>query len=387
MLAGLALSSSLATGLALSRGRIARQAGLATAIMSTIALSQIAKELKRKHENSIAVLIRGGADISARTGQGETPAMLARRLGYVNTANAMKPPPPMPLHEAARKGNIDEVRKRLNAGIDPNARSPAGMTPLHGATRSGRVDLIALLLAAGADPDPTFDGETALHVAARNANIGAMIALLDAGADANADDRARETPLHEAAKAEPANASRKSQDVVRCAEGISLLLEAGSRPEETDQRGSTPLHVTAAGGFPETVTALVTGGAPLSTPNAQGETPLHLAIGSTQWENALALITLGTDPHAPLPDGRTALDRAREMQPENESDEDTQARARVIVALQAATECLLSVDNVRGQRDSPTRCPADPVIHGVAAPAAPARHETAVTGDPKPRNR
>ena len=77
-----------------------------------------------------------------------------------------------------------------------------------------------------------------------------MRALLAAGADANADDRQGETPLHEAAKAEPANASPSPEEVARCVEGITLLLDAGSRADETDRGGSTPLHVTSSDGFP-----------------------------------------------------------------------------------------------------------------------------------------
>ena len=117
-----------------------------------------------------------------------------------------------------------------------------------------------------------------------------------------------------------------------------LLLDAGSRADEPDLGGSTPLHVTSSEGFPETVAALVTGGAPLNPPNDQGETALHLAIGSMQWENALVLIELGADPHARLPDGRTALDRARDLPSQGGSDGGASARARVIAALQGATE-------------------------------------------------
>ena len=337
-LAGLALFGAAGTGLALSGGRLARQTGLAMTLLSAAALAHGAKELERKLHNSVRLLMRAGADATARNDQGQTPVMLATRLEYPDTAKAMEAHMPAQLHEAARTGNAEAAVNLMNAGVDPNIRSAGGLTLLYAAAQSGHANVIAVLTAAGADPGARHHGETPLHVAARHADIAAMRALLAAGADPNADDSHGETPLHEAAKAEPANAGRRPEAVARCVEGIILLLGAGSRAGETDLGGYTPLHVTTLDGFPETVDALVAGGAPLNTPNNEGETALHLAIGSVQWDNAIALIHLGADPHVKTPDGRTALDYALGTPMHGFSDAAAKARARVVAALRSAME-------------------------------------------------
>src|SRR5215813_15241125 len=55
------------------------------------------------------------------------------------------------LHEAARRGNLDAVRRLLEHGADPNAREPGdNTTPLHWAAAHGHVDIVRALLDAGA---------------------------------------------------------------------------------------------------------------------------------------------------------------------------------------------------------------------------------------------
>ena len=55
------------------------------------------------------------------------------------------------LHEAAKTGKIDKVRKLLNEGHSVNALdSRFGLTPLHFAVRNGRVEVAQLLIENGA---------------------------------------------------------------------------------------------------------------------------------------------------------------------------------------------------------------------------------------------
>lgn len=61
------------------------------------------------------------------------------------------------LIEAAAAGNLDKLRRALDAGEDPHAELPSGRTALHLAVSTGRSDIACALLFAGLDVE-TRDG-------------------------------------------------------------------------------------------------------------------------------------------------------------------------------------------------------------------------------------
>ncbi|MBT9520140.1 MAG: ankyrin repeat domain-containing protein [Dechloromonas sp.] len=101
-----------------------------------------------------------------------------------------------PIHDAARAGNGDDVRRLLKA--DPKQRE----------VRTGQ-------------------GSTPLHLAATNPDTTAMKALIAAGADVMARDNDGATPLHMAAYS-----SR--------AKNVQILLEAGADPFAKTDNGRDP---------------------------------------------------------------------------------------------------------------------------------------------------
>jgi ankyrin repeat protein len=72
------------------------------------------------------------------------------------------------LHEAAKTGNIDRVRKLIGEGHSVEAvDSRFGLTPLHYAVRNGRVEAARLLIENGASLNqPSAQGITPLDWAA-----------------------------------------------------------------------------------------------------------------------------------------------------------------------------------------------------------------------------
>lgn len=90
-----------------------------------------------------------------------------------------------PIHDAARIGNGEAVRKLLQA--DPKQRdvkTELGSTPLHLAAMNPDTSAMKALIAAKADPNARDnDGATPLHMAAYASRPEHVRLLLEAGAD------------------------------------------------------------------------------------------------------------------------------------------------------------------------------------------------------------
>ena len=96
------------------------------------------------------------------------------------------------LHGACFKGDIEAVKRHLDAGEDVD-EIDGGRTPLHVACLSGgHKEIVELLIANGADVNTNDSGGTPLHHAATKEIAELLIAK---GADVNAEDEAGETPL------------------------------------------------------------------------------------------------------------------------------------------------------------------------------------------------
>ena len=113
-----------------------------------------------------------------------------------------------PLHDAAWKGNIAEIRQLVTAGADVNAQDDLGATALYWAARGGhrlgphqcigeapgRPEVIDALLQLGADPNiqdrrpkgfGRSSGWTPLFVSLHHEQFSSARALLEHGADPN----------------------------------------------------------------------------------------------------------------------------------------------------------------------------------------------------------
>lgn len=174
------------------------------------------------------------------------------------------------LVEGARTGNLDEVRRLLDA--DPSLarqRLIDGESPLMAALYRGHGAVVTALIDAGADVDVfaaaatgrvedlrraltsetvngyAFDGWTPLHLAAFFGHLEASRLLLDAGADVRAVSRnsLRNTPLH------AATAGKHSEVAL-------VLLAGGADPSALDAGGFTPRRIAVENQLAAVVAAI-----------------------------------------------------------------------------------------------------------------------------------
>ena len=150
-----------------------------------------------------------------------------------------------PIHHAARRGDVEELRRLLAAGYPPDAIQWMGgdfeprRTPLHVLCRdcndrSGRVACFKLLRDAGANLEATDAVDyTPLHHSASRSDVEIVSLLIQAGVNLNARAHDGSTPLHLVQHVRNARA-------FDCCE---LLLKAGAAVNLTTQYGWTPLDI------------------------------------------------------------------------------------------------------------------------------------------------
>ena len=144
------------------------------------------------------------------------------------------------IHMAARKGDLEAVKRHLADGINVNAKDPhrrllgelLQSTPMHLAARLGHKEILELLIAKGGDVNAKEkDGDTPLHGAALRKDSAVL--LIAKGANVNAKGKYGETPLHRAAKSFNPNSIFK--------EAVQLLIDKGANVNAKDDKGRTPL--------------------------------------------------------------------------------------------------------------------------------------------------
>ena len=159
-------------------------------------------------------------------------------LRFLTSCTTTKTPLPQsvdayPLHDAAKEGNLEEIRRLLKSGTDVNMSGYRGWTALHWAVHSKHKDVVELLISSGASIDvKANDNKTPLHVAAERGPKDIAELLIEEGADIGAVDSGYEggTPLHWAAF--------RGQKAV-----AELLIERGADINLKDKLGLTPLDL------------------------------------------------------------------------------------------------------------------------------------------------
>ncbi|XP_057326523.1 ankyrin-3-like [Microplitis mediator] len=245
------------------------------------------KAIKNKQEKIVDLLIKYGADVSAKDEDGKTPLsfaiendnalltsqlLLSLKLDVAFNSTV--------LSDAVRRGSINVVKvliEQHDANVD--AADVYGRTALHytvlnengGCTDPSPEDdekkseIAALILYQGADVNAkTPEGETTLHFAALKGYSKVFNVLLQNHADKNCTDESDITPLHTAAE-------NGHKDIVE------ILSRMGADLDVQDVDGRTALHIAAAEGHKEIVEILLKYGSNVMIFNSLNETPLDCA--------------------------------------------------------------------------------------------------------------
>jgi ankyrin repeat protein len=238
----------------------------------------------QKHPEAADALIKGGADIKARSKAGFTSLLFAARVGDVESAKLL-----------------------LAAGADVNEKAPNGMTPLVLASASGQENVGIFLLDNGANPDARDElGATALHY-----TVTKGITALDQVRYANYVAHIFRPSLTNLVKALLAH---KANPNIAVEKPVPL---GGSR--STGVVGATPYLLAAASPDPEVMRLLAAAGADPKVKTRNGYTAVMLAAGLgrgqdfTDPEKAISLEAVriafdaGIDVNAANEDGLTAM--------------------------------------------------------------------------------
>ena len=192
------------------------------------------------------------------------------------------------IHEAAKAGNLAQVKELINQGADINSISGYKETVLHYAAESGNLELVQWLVNRGANLNALDNDEKSImHSAAESGNLRLVQWLIKQGFDINAKDYLGKTSLHYAAE-------NKRWELVR------WLIEQGCDVNERDKTMKTALHFAAQSGNLEIVKWLVENGADVNAKTEEyGGSILDSAIQETKnWEMVKWLLDHGADaPH------------------------------------------------------------------------------------------
>ncbi len=271
----------------------------------------------------VRLLLKSGANPNTAIATGETPLMTCARTGSVDAvkrlvefgANIEAREPKegqTALMWAAAEHHADVVKALLDAHADPRAHSKQGFMPIHFAAREGDLPVVQTLLAAGVDINILTEadkgavpaqgrtpsgliiggaktqgavGYTPLLVATVRAQVPLALWLLDHGADPNIMD-AGFTPLHWASTEWETYTANRVYGVIDPMGGIpdrkqklQLVNALLAHGVNVNARMTKP-RPSIAGGYEDSV----------------GATALLLAASADDLEMMQLLVKAGADP-------------------------------------------------------------------------------------------
>ncbi|XP_040608853.1 ankyrin repeat domain-containing protein 12 isoform X3 [Mesocricetus auratus] len=129
----------------------------------------------------------------ATPAQKRTPSSSSRQKDKINKRNERGE---TPLHMAAIRGDVKQVKELISLGADVNVKDFAGWTPLHEACNVGYYDVAKILIAAGADVNTQgLDDDTPLHDSASSGHRDIVKLLLRHGGNPFQANKHGERPV------------------------------------------------------------------------------------------------------------------------------------------------------------------------------------------------
>ncbi|KAL5103364.1 Protein phosphatase 1 regulatory inhibitor subunit 16B [Taenia crassiceps] len=224
--------------------------------------------------------------------------------------------------EAAARGDIDEVKQLLQAGVNPDVTNEDGLTALHQSCIDNNVEMCNLLLENNANVNAK-DNElwTPLHAAATCGNKDLCGILIMWGADLLAlnvdgnmpydlcDDE--DTLILVETEMAKRNVTQKQIDDIRLLPEQDMLNDlkrryaAGDDFQALDSQGAAPIHVAAACGYVDAARYLLQNHVDPQQPDQDGWMPIHIAVCWGNLEIVELLVSYGADMEASTKSGQT----------------------------------------------------------------------------------
>ena len=266
----------------------------------------------------VALFLSHGADVNSQDIDGNTPLLYAVLSALISDYEILD----AVLKELRASGlyiNKDKITERLSTaektvalllthGADVNVKDIYDVTPLHIAALSGSDKVAAAFLANGANVDAKDENNSTPLMMASLMNANKVVALLLAhGADVNSQSIDGNTPLlyavlsalisdHEIldtffkelrASGLYINKDKITERFSTVEKTVALLLThgadvnakiTGTKSEDADLSGYTPLHFAALSNNAKMVTMLIEHGAEVNAETDGGYTPLAMVI-------------------------------------------------------------------------------------------------------------
>lgn len=191
------------------------------------------------------------------------------------------------LHIAAGNGDVQEVKRLLDAGADIEGRTDLGSTSFYEAARRGKLEVLRLLQKYGADINARIlNGVTPLIVASEYKQAETVKYLIQQEVDMEAETLMKQQAL--------------GQVVTLTWHGdfqiAKILVDNGADIEHRDAIGCTPLKCAVTSGHTKLVAYLLSQGANSNTKSDTGEPPLWAASYFNHIEITRLLLRYGANP-------------------------------------------------------------------------------------------